>query len=165
MRGKDFDAAAMEQARRYLEEGRETFRCDTFGSEDFWGGKLKLHEAIAGEKLGGKGPGLSPKKALELGLKVDVNAIPKDVAGALNRGEVDLADPASTLVLLKANAGRAHLGSSRPRLVEAAPMFSGQTTSEENLKRLKVHDGVKGSVFARNIGNARMIAVADDSTA
>ena len=75
-----------------------------FGSEDFWGGKLKLHEAIAGEKLGGKGPGLSPTKALELGLKVDVNAIPKDVAEALNKGEVDLADPASTLVLLKANA-------------------------------------------------------------
>ncbi|MBB4226291.1 hypothetical protein [Rhizobium mongolense] len=94
MRGKDFDAAATEQARRYLEEGRETFRYDTFGSEDFWGGKLKLHEAIAGEKLDGKGPGLSPKRALELGLKVDINAIPKDVAGALNRGEVDLADPA-----------------------------------------------------------------------
>ena len=35
--GKDFDAAAAEQARRYLEEGRETFRFDTFGSEDFWG--------------------------------------------------------------------------------------------------------------------------------
>jgi cytochrome c2 len=104
MRGKDFDTAATEQARRYLEEGRETFRYDTFGSEDFWGGKLKLHEAIAGEKLDGKGPGLSPKRALELGLKVDINAIPKDVAGALNRGEVDLADPASTLVLLKANA-------------------------------------------------------------
>ncbi len=103
-RGKDFDAAATEQAMRYLEEGRETFRYDTFGSEDFWGGKLKLHEAIAGEKLGGKGPGLSPKKALELGLKVDVNAIPKDVAEALNKGEVDLEDPASTLALLKANA-------------------------------------------------------------
>lgn len=103
-RGKDFDAAATEQAKRYLEEGRETFRYDTFGSEDFWGGKLKLHEAIAGEKLGGRGLGLSPKKALELGLKVDVNAIPKDVAAALNKGEVDLDDPASTLVLLKANA-------------------------------------------------------------
>ncbi|WP_064692567.1 hypothetical protein [Rhizobium aegyptiacum] len=102
--GKDFDAAAAAQARRYLEEGRETFRFDTFGSEDFWGGKLKLHEAVAGENLGGKGPGLSPKKALELGLKVDVNAIPKDVAAALDKGEVDLEDPASTLLLLKANA-------------------------------------------------------------
>ncbi|TCU09647.1 di-heme oxidoredictase family protein [Rhizobium sullae] len=104
MSGKDFDAAATDQARRYLEEGRETFRFDTFGSEDFWGGKLKLHEAIAGEKLGGKGPGLSPEKALELGLKVDVNAIPRDVAVALDKGKVDLTDPASTVLLLKANA-------------------------------------------------------------
>ncbi len=102
--GKEFEAAVAEQAKRYLEEGRETFRFDTFGSEDFWGGKLKLHEAIAGEKAGGVGAGLSPEKALELGLKVDVNAIPKDVAEALNRGEVDLKDPASTLVLLKSNA-------------------------------------------------------------
>jgi hypothetical protein len=102
--GKEYDAAAAEQAKRYLEEGRETFRFDTFGSEDFWGGKLKLHEAIAGEKLGGSGPGLSPAKALELGLKVDVNAIPKDVAEALDKGKVDLTDPASTLLLLKANA-------------------------------------------------------------
>jgi cytochrome c2 len=104
MGGKEFDAAAAELAKRYLEEGRETFRFDTFGSEDFWGGKLRLHEAIAGEKLGGTGPGLSPKKALELGLKVDVNAIPEDVAKALSKGEVDLTDPASTLLLLKANA-------------------------------------------------------------
>jgi hypothetical protein len=102
--GNEYDAAAMDQAKRYLEEGRKTFRFDTFGSEDFWGGKLKLHEAIAGEKQGGVGPGLSPKKALELGLKVDVNAIPKELADALDKGAVDLADPASTLVLLKANA-------------------------------------------------------------
>lgn len=102
--GKGYDIAAAEQAKRYLEEGRATFRFDTFGSEEFWGGKLKLHEAISGEKMGGVGPGLSPEKALELGLKVDVNAIPKDVAAALGKGEVDLADPASTLLLLKANA-------------------------------------------------------------
>ncbi|NRP74963.1 hypothetical protein ILFOPFJJ_05886 [Ensifer psoraleae] len=102
--GENFDAAVADQAKRFLEEGRETFRFDTFGSEDFWGGKLKLHEAIGGEKAGGVGTGLSPEKALELGLKVDVNAIPKEVAEALNRGEVDLKDPASTLVLLKSNA-------------------------------------------------------------
>jgi hypothetical protein len=104
MRGQDFDGAAAEQARRYLEEGRETFRFDTFGSEDFWGGRLRLHESIAGEANGGVGPGISPEQALALGLKVDINAIPGDVAAALGRGEVDLADPASTLVLLKANA-------------------------------------------------------------
>ena len=104
MKGKEFDQAAAEQARLYLEQGQQIFRFDTFGSEDFWGGKLKLHEAIAGEKLGGKGPGLSPEQALKLGLKVDIDAIPKDVAEALNKGKVDLADPASTLLLLKANA-------------------------------------------------------------
>ena len=102
--GKAYDEAAAALAERYLEEGRETFRFDTFGSEDFWGGQLKLHQAIAGEENGGIGPGVSPEQALELGLKVDVNAIPSDVAEALGRGEVDLADPASTLVLLKADA-------------------------------------------------------------
>ena len=102
--GKEYDEAVAELAKRYLEEGREIFRHDTFGSEDFWGGKVKLHQAIAGEKLGGVGPGVSPETALKLGLKVDVNAIPKEVVAALEKGEVDLADPASTLVLLKANA-------------------------------------------------------------
>jgi hypothetical protein len=28
------------------------------GSEDFWGGKLRLHEAIVGQKLGGVGVNL-----------------------------------------------------------------------------------------------------------
>jgi hypothetical protein len=102
--GNEYDEAAAELARRYLEEGRQIFRFDTFGSEDFWGGKLKLHEAVAGEANGGVGPGISPEKALELGLKVDINAIPADVAEALGRGEVDLTDPANTLLLLRANA-------------------------------------------------------------
>ena len=31
---------------------------------------MKLHQAIQGERRGGVGPGLSPKKALELGVKV-----------------------------------------------------------------------------------------------
>ena len=102
--GNEYDEAAAEQARRYLEEGRDIFRFDTFGSEAFWGDRLKLHQAIAGEANGGVGPGISPEAALGLGLKVDINAIPPEVAEALGRGEVDLADPASTLVLLKADA-------------------------------------------------------------
>jgi cytochrome c2 len=102
--GKTFDQAASRQAQQYLVEGKRIFRFDTFGSEEFWGGKLKLHEAIAGAKLGGVGPGLSPKKALELGLKVDMDAVPKDVAAAIKAGKVDLNDPANTALLLKANA-------------------------------------------------------------
>jgi mono/diheme cytochrome c family protein len=104
MGGEEYDEASANLAKQYLQEGREIFRHDTFGSEDFWGGQLKLHQAIAGEKLGGVGPGVSPEQALKLGLKVDVSAIPKDVAAALEKGKVDFNDPASTLVLLKANA-------------------------------------------------------------
>jgi len=54
--------------------------------------------------LGGVGPGVSPKTALSVGLKVDVDAVPAPVAAALKAGNVDLDDPASTMVLLKANA-------------------------------------------------------------
>ena len=50
-----------------MDEGRRTFRDDTFGDEAFWGGQLRLHRAIVGQKLGGVGPGLSPKAALRPG--------------------------------------------------------------------------------------------------
>jgi hypothetical protein len=94
----------METAERMVEEGRATFRFDTFGDEAFWGDTLQLHRAIAGEDNGGVGPGVSPNTALSVGLKVDVEAVPPAVAEALSQGMVDLDDPASTLVLLKANA-------------------------------------------------------------
>jgi hypothetical protein len=93
-----------DNARRMLEEGRRVFRYETFGDEAYWGDTLKLHRAIAGAKLGGVGPGVSPKTALSVGLKVDVDAVPAPVAAALKAGKVDLDDPASTMVLLKANA-------------------------------------------------------------
>lgn len=91
-------------AQRLIEEGRRTFRQDTFGSEAFWGGALQLHKAIAGEKNGGVGPGLSPKAALSAGLKVDVDALPKDLQKKLKAGEIDLDDPATTIALLKLNS-------------------------------------------------------------
>lgn len=47
------DDPILQNAARMLEEGRTTFRSDTFGSEAFWGDALQLHKAIAGEKLGG----------------------------------------------------------------------------------------------------------------
>jgi hypothetical protein len=93
-----------ENARQLLDEGRRVFRYETFGDEAYWGETLKLHRAIAGAKLGGVGPGVSPKTALSVGLKVDVDAIPAPVTAALKAGKVNLDDPASTMVLLKANA-------------------------------------------------------------
>jgi hypothetical protein len=99
-----FDAQIQANAQRMLDDGKRIFRYDTFGSEDFWGGKLRLHEAIVGQKLGGVGPGVSPKVALNLGLKVDAEALPADLVAAIKAGKVNMDDPASTVALLKANA-------------------------------------------------------------
>lgn len=65
---------------------------------------LQLHKAVAGEKQGGVGPGVSPKTALGVGLKVDADALPSDLKQQLKEGKVDLDDPATTLALLKINA-------------------------------------------------------------
>ena len=87
-----------------VRQGRRTFRFDTFGDQVFWGGALHLNQTIAGAENGGIGPGLSPKTALALGLKVDVNALPPSVQQGILDGTVNLNDPATTLALLKLNA-------------------------------------------------------------
>ncbi len=83
------DAAAM------VQEGRRIFRFDTFGDEAFWTGVLRLHEPLAG---------VSPRTALAVGLKVDVDALPGAVVSDLRAGRVNLDDPAVTLALLQADA-------------------------------------------------------------
>jgi hypothetical protein len=87
-----------------LHNGREIFRYDTFGDEAFWGDSLKLHQAIQGTRFGGVGPGVGPQAALDVGLKVDVDALPNSLRDAVKNGQVDLNDPANTLALLRANA-------------------------------------------------------------
>jgi hypothetical protein len=91
-------------AQRMLEEGRQTFRFDTFGDEAFWSDALQLHRAIAGAQNGGVGPGVSPKTALAVGLKVDSAALPDSLISQLKQGRVNLDDPATTLALLKLGA-------------------------------------------------------------
>src|SRR5438309_334987 len=44
--------SAVTNAQKMIAEGLQTFRFDTFGDEAFWGGTLKLHEAIEGAKFG-----------------------------------------------------------------------------------------------------------------
>jgi mono/diheme cytochrome c family protein len=78
-----------------IAEGQRAFRHDTFGDEAFWGGKLRLHEAIAT---------VPPSTALAVGLKIDSRALPRALRKALRRGEVDLDDPATTLALLQLDA-------------------------------------------------------------
>ena len=80
---------------RLVADGRQTFRFDTFGDEVFWGDTLRLHEALAQT---------TPRQALELGLKIDVEALSRRLAFDLRRGRVDLDDPANTVALLRQDA-------------------------------------------------------------
>jgi len=98
------DADIARHSQTMLEEGRKTFRYDTFGSEAFWGDALQLHKAIAGEKNGGVGGGVSPETALAVGLKVDADALPDALKKQIKAGKVDLKNPATTIALLKLNA-------------------------------------------------------------
>ena len=75
--------------------GQAIFRYDTFGDEQLWTGVLRMHEVIAT---------VPPATALAVGLKVDVDALPRTLVAALRAGRVDLTDPAVTLALLRLNA-------------------------------------------------------------
>jgi hypothetical protein len=82
-------------AETMVTQGRHTFRFDTFGDEAYWGGQLRLHQAVTG---------LSPRAALGLGLKVDVDALPQQLVDGIRTGTVNLGSPATTLALLGMNA-------------------------------------------------------------
>jgi len=90
-----FDRVITDNASTQLDQGRQIFRFDTFGDEDFWGGLLRLHEAIAT---------VTPRTALAVGLKVDVDALPPELINALQGRRIKLDDPANTQALLKLNA-------------------------------------------------------------
>jgi mono/diheme cytochrome c family protein len=76
-------------------KGQAIFRYDTFGDEQLWTDVLRMHEVIAT---------VPPATALAVGLKVDVEALPRAVKAALRAGEVDLTNPAVTVELLRLNA-------------------------------------------------------------
>ena len=99
-----FDRVITQNTQRMIEEGRRIFRFDTFGDAAFWGDTLQLHRAIEGGGFGGVGPGVSPKTALAVGLKVDMDALPPALVDQIKAGKVDLDDPATTLALLRINA-------------------------------------------------------------
>ena len=135
-------AAAPSQA-RLLARGRRIFRFDTFGDQTFWGGALQLQRAIEGKKNGGVGPGLSPKAALSVGLKVDATRIPRRVAAAIKAGKVNLNDPTVTLALLKLNA-----------VVGVRGFFRGNRLSSVGITCAVCHSTVDNS-FAPGIGRRR----------
>jgi hypothetical protein len=98
-----FDASIRRNADDMLEKGKAVFRFETFGDEVFWSDKLQLHKAIADRNHGGLGDGLTPKAALEAGLKVDLDILPQVLKDQIREGKF-LDDPWVTLQLIRANA-------------------------------------------------------------
>jgi hypothetical protein len=75
--------------------GREIFRFETFRDEQLWTDVLRMHEVLAT---------VSPTTALGVGLKVDVEALPRPLIAQLKAKQVDLDDPSVTVELLRLNA-------------------------------------------------------------
>jgi hypothetical protein len=99
-----FDGKIASYRKNLFKDGQEIFRYDTFGCEDFWGGKMRLHEAIARKEKGGIAAGLTPRQALQLGLKADVKKVPRLLLEVLREGAVSFDNPDTTLELLRADA-------------------------------------------------------------
>ncbi|MEW6469775.1 MAG: hypothetical protein AB1458_12665 [Bacteroidota bacterium] len=97
------DLGINKHAEELLEKGRAVFRFETFGDEAFWTDKLKLHKVLVSAKHGGIGEGITPKQALDLGLKVDLTVLPEFLKQKIKEGKF-LDDPFVTLELLKLNA-------------------------------------------------------------
>jgi hypothetical protein len=123
-----------------VRQGREIFRHDAMGSEAFWGEQLRLHQAIAGEKNGGVGPGLTARAALEVGLKVDREKLPGTLADAIRAGRVDLDRAETTLELLRADS-----------VIGVKAFFDGEKIESVGITCALCHTAVDDSL-ARGIG-------------
>jgi hypothetical protein len=76
--------------------GQRIFRFDTFGDESQWTDTLRMHEVIR--------TAVDPVTALNVGLKVDADALPAAVVQSIQDGSVDLESPSTTVAVLKLNA-------------------------------------------------------------
>jgi hypothetical protein len=94
-KGSRFLGNAEDNAKKLIDQGRHTFRFDTYGDEAFWTDQLQIQQSIKH---------LTPPAALALGLKVDIEALlPSDVE-AMSHSRMNLDDPGLTLQLIKQNA-------------------------------------------------------------
>ena len=71
------DDDAVRDSERKQRNGQAIFRYDTFGDEQLWTDVLRMHEVIAT---------VPPTTALAVGLKVDVDALPRPVKPRLRAG-------------------------------------------------------------------------------
>jgi hypothetical protein len=95
MQATEQGAHAKQGGRQKPLDGRAIFRFDTFGDEQLWTDVLRMQEAIST---------VDPATALAVGLKVDVEALPRAIIAALRAGLVDLTNPAVTIELIRLNA-------------------------------------------------------------
>ena len=114
--------------------GKEIFRFDTFGDETFWTDTLRMHEVIA--------TSVSPNTALQVGLKVDADALPAAIKAGILDGSIKLDLPGTTVALLK---------------LDAVVGVVGQVDAENKLTRVGItcalcHSTVDNS-FAAGIGS------------
>jgi len=89
-----------------FDQGKDIFRHDTFGDQAFWTDVLHIDQAVAGCPTCGIPGGVTPATALQVGLKVDIDALTPDIVAAVtgpNRAAV-LADPNTTLLLISKKA-------------------------------------------------------------
>jgi hypothetical protein len=133
----EFDDKIDDHSKNMREQGREIFRYDTFGSEAFWGGKMGLHRAVAGQEHGGVGKGLTPREALQAGLKVDVGKLPSILVEAIKAAKVDLDKTGTTIALLKADA-----------VVGVKGFFNGDTMTGIGITCAFCHSTVDDSLTA-----------------
>ncbi|HTD78303.1 MAG TPA: hypothetical protein VK898_11750, partial [Chloroflexota bacterium] len=97
------DTAIQANNSTLVDQGRDTFRNDTFGSENFFTQGIQLNQAIQT---------VPPTTALQVGLKVDLPTLSKNdpdlvnaVVGALGANNTaPFQDPQITLRLIKDNA-------------------------------------------------------------
>jgi hypothetical protein len=78
-------APSVQDSKATISDGQRIFRFETFDDEEFWTDKARMHEVVQ--------QSLSAAMALKVGLKVDADAIPPDVAAAIKRQSRSRAPP------------------------------------------------------------------------
>lgn len=121
-----------------VQQGKQIFRYETFGDETFWTDVLHMNQVIEA--------GVSPNTALAVGLKVDASALPPALVAAIQKAQVNMNDPQTTLALLQLNA-----------VVGVKGQVSKNTDGTLKLDRIGItcalcHSTVDNS-FAKGIGN------------
>ncbi len=86
--------------------GARFFRYDTFGDEQLWTGVLRMHEVLAE---------VAPATALAVGLKVDVEALTREIVAALKADDVDLDGSGCNARTAAAECRRRRAGQDRQR--------------------------------------------------